>query len=360
MKMKITYYLPLLAFVFLSSCSNEDAGLGPDSASDQINEIAGEMNTDVVTLVQSDGVDGARTLFDLIENSSHFGRIAPYQMDENRAFVTNQIGQISYSFTTGIARLLNQEPSDFTDNKGVYVWNFDLEDFERVGDSEFIVIVFPTEGSTTNNAEFRLTEFTIVEIDGDELPTSIKADLTIDEDPLIEEDPIIDLDFAVNYDANGNPESADISLDVIPFALQIQFDDTQASTTSLAVTLLLEGENLVGVDVDVEFDSEDKLEPKSVSGEVSYRTLRIVGSVSDEEMDNSIDSNPNDYIDLELFIGDDKAGDIVFVLEEIEEDGHVYEDYVPYVQYSDGSQEKLEDILQPVIDEIEAALEDFE
>jgi len=357
--MKIKYFLPVLSIIFLASCSNdENAELG--NASDQINAIAGELNDDVVTLVQSDGVNGARTLFDLIENSNQFGRVSPYQMDENRALVTNQIDRISYSFTAGIARLLNEEPADFAENKGVYVWNFDLEDFEKTDDSEFIVLAFPTEGSTTNNAEFRLTEFTVIEIDGEELPTTIKADLSIDNDPLVDEDPVIELDFVVNYSADGNPEVADIYLVAIPFALDITFDDSETSTTSLAVALLLNSESLVAVDVDVEFDSEAKLEPKTISGEVSYRTLRIVGSVSDDQMDNSLDSDPNDYIDLALFVGEDKKGDIVFLFEEIIEDGEIYEDYVPYVEYADGSKEKLEEILEPVIDEIEVLLEDFE
>ncbi|MEP1094534.1 MAG: hypothetical protein ABJG78_05460 [Cyclobacteriaceae bacterium] len=357
--MKIKYYLPVLSIIFLAACSDENS-TDPKSSAAEINAIAGELNDDVVTLVKSDGVKGARTLIDLIDNSTQFGRVSPYQMDENRALITNQIGQISYSFTTGIARLLNEEPADFAENKGVYVWNFNLEDFEKVEASEFIVIAFPTEGSTTNNAEFRLTEFTVIEIDGEELPTTIKADLTIDDDPLVDEDPIIDLDFVVNYSADGNPEAADIYLVAVPFALDITFDDSEASTTSLAVTLLLNSENLVGVDVDVEFDSEAKLEPKSISGEVSYRTLRIVGSVSDDQMDNSQDGDPNDYIDLALFVGEDKAGDIVFVFEEIVEDGETYEDYVPYVEYADGSKDKLEEILEPVIDEIEELLEDFE
>ncbi len=343
--MKIRYYLPVLCVIFLASCSSEENGLGPENASDQINEVAGELNDDVVTLVQSDGVDGALTLIDLIDNSSHFGRIAPYQMDDNRAYVTNQIGQISYSFTTGIARLLNEEPADFVENKGVYEWNFDLEDFEKTEESDFIIIHFPTEGSTTNNAKFRLTEFTVVEIDFEELPTSIKADLTIDEDPLVEEDPIIDLVFAVNYDTNGNPETADISLDVIPFALEVDFDDTETSTTSLAVTLLLEGENLVGVDVDVEFDTADKLEPVFIEGYVQYLRLKILGDIN---LTFNIDTDdPNDFVNLELLISEEKAGDIV------------YDEDLAYVQYSDGSRELLEEILQPVIDEIDQVIEDI-
>ncbi|MEP5610826.1 MAG: hypothetical protein ABJP45_01190, partial [Cyclobacteriaceae bacterium] len=224
--MKIKYYLPILSIIFLAACTSEES-TDPKNSSAEINAVAGELSDDVVTLVQSDGVNGARTLIDLIENSDKFGRVSPYQMDENRALVTNQIDRIAYGFTTGVARLLNEEPADFVEYKGVYVWNFDMEDFEKTEDSEYLVLAFPTEGSTTNNAEFRLTEFTVIEIDGDELPTSIKADLTIDEDPLVDEEPIIALDFVVNYSADGNPEAADIYLVAIPFALDITFDDSE-------------------------------------------------------------------------------------------------------------------------------------
>lgn len=353
--MRFRYYLPVLMAFLIASCGNEeDNSLDSVNASAQINAIAGEMNDDVVTLVQSEGVNGALSLVDLIENSAELGRVTPYEVLENRSFVANQINKISFSFTEGVAVALGQEPDDFTEIKGVYEWNFDLEDFEKTGESDFLIILFPVEESTTNNGEFRLTEFTVVEIDGEELPTSIQADLSVDGSK------VIDLDFSVNYDSVGNPETANITLDVLPFALNLTFDDTQAQATSLAVTLFLEGSSLMGVDVDIMFDSEEKLEVNSVAGEVSYLDLRIVGSINDDQMDNSDDSNPNDYIDLALFIGENKAGDIVFILEEIIEDGQTYEDWVPYVEYTDGTQEKLEDILQPVIDEIEDAFEDLD
>ena len=74
--------------IFLVVCSTDDGGgLGPENASDQINAIAGELNDDVVTLVQSEGVNGALSLIDLMENSEEFGRVSPYHPDENRALV---------------------------------------------------------------------------------------------------------------------------------------------------------------------------------------------------------------------------------------------------------------------------------
>lgn len=352
--MKTRYYLPvLLALLMACSDENESNELSAENASDQINSIASEMNGDVVTLVQSEGIDGALTLVDFVDNSTQLGRVSPYQADESASLVMQKAGVIAHYFTYGISALLGEEPDFFIENKGVWEWNFDLDDFERVDDAEAIIIRFPSEGSMVNNAEFGLTEVEVVYIDEEELPTSIQAYLTVDEVKYI------DLDFLVNYTADGFPETADISLDVLPFSLEVSFDDTQVTLTSLAATLLLEGENLIGVDVDVEFESEAKVEPILIAGEVSYRTLRIVGSVSNTEMDNSEDSDPNDYVDLALFIGDEKVGDIVFELEEIVEDGQVYEEYIAYVEYADGTRENLEDIFAGVIDEIETTFDDI-
>ena len=92
--MNIKYYIPVLLIIFLSACTTDDGGgLGSDNASDQINAIAGELNDDVVTLVQSDGVDGVISLIDLINSSEEPGRVSPYQTAENRALIvinTNQ------------------------------------------------------------------------------------------------------------------------------------------------------------------------------------------------------------------------------------------------------------------------------
>ena len=354
--MKIKNYLPALlaVLIFVTSCSENEPDDGIDNASAEINAIAGEMNQDVVTLVQSEGVNGALSLVDLMNNSLEFGRISPYQADENRAFIAQKIDFIDHYFTSGIAVTLGEEPAEFTDIKGVYAWDFTLQDFVKVEESDILVIAFPVDESTTNNGEFRLTEFTVVFIDGYEYPKTIKADLSIDDVEYI------NLDFAVSYSSIGDPESADIFLKVLPFALDVKFDDTQSTSSSLAVTMLLEGENLIGADATVTYTSTDKLEPVSVSGEVFYKNLRIVGSISDTEMDNSVEGNPNEYIDLDLFLGDQKAGDIVFELEEITEDGFTYEDYVPYVLYGDGTKEKLEDILLPVIEEIEDVFEDLD
>jgi hypothetical protein len=61
--------------------------------------------------------------------------------------------------STANARISGDEPFNFNENKGVYEWNFQEEIFVRTDDSEVMEIWFPTEGSATNNAEFRMTAY---------------------------------------------------------------------------------------------------------------------------------------------------------------------------------------------------------
>lgn len=334
--------------MLLASCSSDEGGgdIPSEDASAQLNAVAASMNDDVVSLVQSEGVQGALSLIDFLDSSKEFGRITPYQSDESKALILQHSERLAHYFTLGVNNLLGEEPKDITELKGVYEWDPILNDFNKVEESDILEIRFPVEESETNNGVFRLLEVELVEIDFDELPTIIVADLSVDGTKYI------DLDFSVNYSSEAAPEKADIELTVLPFALDVFFDDTQATTSSLDATLLLEGANLVGIDVDVEFDSEQKVEPISIAGEVSYGELRIVGSFSDTEMDDSAEGDPNDYFDLDLFIGLDKAGDIVFVFD------NSIEDYVAYVQYADGTQENLEDILEDAIAELEDVFEE--
>jgi len=61
-------------------------------------------------------------------------------------------------------------------------------------------------------------------------------------------------------------------------------------------------------------------------------------------------------MDVFFYIDGDKVGEIVLILEEIEEG---YDDYVPYIILNDGSEVALEEVLEPILEEIEIELEEI-
>ena len=337
--MKINYFFPVL-IILLAACSKDDNNgqLDASRASDEISVVASDMSGDVVTLIQSEGVKGAVALVDLLNVSTGLGRTSSFENDTDRALAARQAVKIGNFFSAKVVNLVETDPASIATVTGVYEWNSDTQDFDLIEESDILIIHFPVEDSPTNNGEFKLLAYESIDSEGEELPTTIQAELFVDEVKYI------DLDFSANYSVDGAPEMADISLDVLPFSVEFSFNDTEAVSSSVSTAILLEGDHLVGVDVEVGFETEQKLTPTIMEGFVQYRGLKIAGSV---DLTYTGEGDPNQFFNLDLLINEEKAGDIVFV-----------ED-IAYVVYEDGSKEMVEEILATVIAEIETLLENL-
>lgn len=342
-------------FVF-TGCENDDeekkTDLTVEEASALVHSSADKMGDDVVSLVESEGMQAMVDFVKMLEGSEVIGgRVSQKEWTKER------LNLITQYFVNGpAARTNNAQPTTFDDIKGLYEWNPEIQDFDKE-ESEFFIVKFPTEGSEVNNAELKISDLqfvTIREVDGDivdeyEVPSIIIGYLKVDDVTYIE------LDFEVNWSSEGFPEKADVSLLVKPFTFVLSFDDTFAKSASLLTSISLDNDLVVGVDLTVEFETDAKEEPVYFEGSVNYRDLKIAGNV--DITDIAEDADPNDFINLTLFAGETKVGDIVFVLEEIEPG---FEDYVAYVEYEDGSRENLEEILEPVLMEIEDIFEELD
>ncbi|SNT19869.1 hypothetical protein SAMN05421640_2807 [Ekhidna lutea] len=345
----------LLGLFILSGCNNDDeknVDLTADDAKALVNNSADKLGDDVVSLVESDGAQAVIDFANLLEGSAVIGgRVSEKEWTKGRL---NLI--IQYFVNGPAARTSNDDVTSLEDIQGLYEWNPEIGDFDKA-ESEFFIVKFPTEGSETNNAELKISALEFVKITEDHgeyvdeyyLPSIIVGYVKVDETTVIE------LDFEVNWSSVGAPEKAEVSLFVSPFNFELSFDDTFAQKSSILSSISISDELIVAIDLSVEFESAEKEEPVYFEGSVTYRDLKIGGDVDVRDLPE--DADPNDFINLALFSGDTKVGDIVFELEEIEPG---FEDYVAYVEYSDGTKENLEDILEPVLQEIEETFEEFE
>ncbi len=346
---KLLVLLTLGLFVFTSCESDEEKGGDIDSneAKALVDNSADAMEQDIVSLVESEGVNAIIDFADLLDGSE----VINGRVDQSK-WTKERLSLIAQYFVNGPAGRVNvDEPTSFDDIKGLYEWNPDIQDFDKEA-SEFFIVRFPAGESETNNAELKISELefeTIIEVYEDfvdeyEVPSKIEAYLKVDDVTLIE------LSYLVDWSENGNPEKADIELFVSPFTFSLSFED--ALTKSSLLTSVKKGDDIITqVDLDVTFEDETKEEVLLVEGSVQYRSLKIAGSIDPREIPE--DGDPNEYIKLALYSNNDKVGDIVFVFEE--EVG----DYVAYVEYADGSREDLELILEPVLQEIEEIEDEF-
>ncbi|GAB4232101.1 MAG: hypothetical protein Tsb0034_04790 [Ekhidna sp.] len=335
----------LLPLIFVG-CKDDKVSEAPtpEEASVQLNNLANQAETDVVTLIESEGVRGMQHLLELAESFDFSARKKDQR--EIKMFLNELTQSLIYGPN---ARVTEDDDLSFDQIKGLYEWNPTTETFDE-SESDFFIVRFPTEGSATNNAELKISELefvTIKEDNGDfideyQLPSAIDAYLKVDDETVIE------LDASIDWSSDALPEKVDLVLFVDPFTFTLGFDESFPQMSSLVTSVKLEDEVILGVDVDVEFTSSDKEDPKKIEGFIQYYNLKIAGSVDAESLDNDPEADPNDHINLELLLDDAKVGDIMF------------EDDLAYVVYADGSKELLEELLQPVIDEIEDLLSDFE
>ncbi len=338
---KIPYIL--LSIFILASCTeeNDPDELGSEEASAAIHETADDISDDIITLVNSDGAESISTLLDFIFESSEFSDIE-FRKDETKARIL-EIGKLFGSLPA--ARVSNDQfPLEFP--TGVYEWDELEEDFVFLEESENLVLKFPVGESEDNNGIFTLSELAF---DSNDLPTDIAAMVTVD-DVLM-----VDIDFRVNWSADEFPETADIYVFVNPFTFDLNFNDTADTSSTLDASIAIGNDVIAAIDLVAHYETILKVFPSDVEGSVEYRGVKITGGIDILAADQSVDGDPNDFIDLALYVEDQKIGNIIFILES---DGTM-EYYEPYILYLDGTEESLEDIMDVLLEDAEDALMSF-
>lgn len=350
MKKSLIYLFSAL-IIFMSSCDEKEVetqGMKSDDAKVAIQTVSEDLAVDLIDLTQSKGIIGVKSLFSLIVGIDPFtGGRTEINKEEYLLILKEKANalRIIFSPEKSIKGKMEEGLFLFEENKGEYDWNFIEEQFVKVAASEFIILNFPSQGSETLNATLRITnyeEMVMVDEFGEYYaPTSIEGDLTIDNNL------VVDLKFELSYDDMSEPSEGSLYLFLSPFTLQYQF--VNASDKILLTASIAKGDEVI-VDIDLEatiIDEEGFTTISGVNGSVQYRDVKVAGSLKYTESEN-----PNDFIDLKIYVNDQLLGEVVFVEEadEFSEDGM---EFYPYIRYSDGSRERLEDVFEPVIIEVE-------
>lgn len=357
---RLSIYLLFVVALVAAGCGDDDeqstAVLKPGEAKVSMDKMSTDMTGDIVGITQAEGVEAIGDLFSLTELSDPFsGRIEDGKAA--RVWLKNHASEFKSIFISekvGFARTA-EEGFDFNGNKGVYDWNASTEQFEKTTTGGNIIeINFPAAESATNNVKLQITAYAEQafedEFDFYYMPTSLSANLSVDNVKQVE------ITFSAEYNQDGVPVSGNVSLFLNPYTFAIGFDDTSATRVTGSVSIKEGTTTIVAASTTINFADADKETVNTASGFVQYRNVKIQGDIDAEGYETANNPDINDYVNLALYDGNSKIGDIVFVVEMV--DG--YEEDVPYVQYADGSKEKLEDILQPVIDKLEAFSDDVE
>lgn len=345
-----------LALVFsMSSCdSDDDKGgnqLSKDAARAEITSFNSTAATDLRGLASADGMEALKDLFVLVDQDDPLGRIAADRKTV-RGFLKHKGKQFRNIFVPASinGRVKGDEPFYFEEHTGVYAWDEAESVFVREGDSESIVILFPTEGSNVNNAALEIEEYE-EKLFEDEFetyyePTRVLASLLVDD----EEQASLDLDM--DFDESGFPVEASIEVSILPYSAKLTFDESNATSSTIEVSLKQGQTVLIGAGVTVKYSNSSKSEESlsKIDGHLQFKTMKLQGTI-DFSKANSDEFDLNDLIKLSLLSNNKKIGDIVFE--------YVNDEPVPYLKYADGSKEKLETAFEPLVEELEDLSQDL-
>ncbi|QSE99025.1 hypothetical protein [Fulvivirga lutea] len=356
---KFSIYMLCVMTLIATGCGDDDESgtpqLGVVEAKESMDDFSDDLTTDIVSITQSEGIEAVGELFSLTSLSDPFnGRV---DHESTKEWFKNRAASFKTIFSpkkVGFSRT-DEDGFNFAANVGVYEWNASIEEFEKTSsEGQIIVIKFPAEGSATNNAQLRITSFEEEQFEDEfevyYMPTDVSADLSVDGTKQIE------LVFSAEYNNDGDPISGTISLFLMPYTFAISVDDSSSASTTANFTIKEGVEVIMSTSTKIIFVNTAKEEVKNLEGAVTYRSLKISGNINVEGIESSENVDYNNFVKLVLFDNNNKIGDIVFVTEI--EDGEEYD--VAYVKYADGSKEKLEDILAPVIEEFESFEDEVE
>lgn len=358
---KSLMYLIMLTVLFWS-CSKEDASdtveVDSVSAKNSLEQMSGSVEMDVVEMVNAHGTKTLTTLIDLlIEGEFSSGRIAPQSKSVMKRFKKRlQSIQIAFLPVSVVEEKNNGgEGFNFQDYVGVYEWDSNTEEFIKTETvTDIILIKFPTEGSSINNAVFRVLEYDEQKIQDEFseyfLPTKIVADLLVDD--VLE----TSLNYDMAFDTSGLPSAGIIKLFVAPFDYELKLDNSLSHASIFSTAIKRDQLTICSSHVQLDFATTSKEKVNELSGNVIYGRYKIEGNLDVQSLDElKEEEDINDFIQLQVFDNEIKIGDILFEKVQGSE-----EEYDAFIIYPDGSKESLEIYLQPILDAIEDLILEIE
>ncbi len=377
---------------------------GDDSASVELSanlvqETADAMDGDATALVNSEGMKAAMDFLELMNdgdfNSRSMYSNASITKDIISIMKSNFIPTVSYSAAEDSSDLEDDYEDDNEDDvmdpeemkNFTLTWNSSEKNWDAEEDrtDNKIVFIYPTKGSSSNNATLTIhnieTEEFIFEDScwyengmgewvGEDCTDTIYQPSKIKLDLVVSGTKYVDVDIALDFDVEGEPTSVDAMIEVLPF--KVEFDALRTSSTlDGSFKFSKNGNVVVDILADVDMkeiedgDGETEMAPDAVVG--SFRMFGLKLEVSASDIVETIESIENDEISEDEAIekvnqmadaiiyahpSGTKIGEIILTkLDSVDEWGDQV--IMPAVMFNDSTIKPLDQVMQPLLETIE-------
>jgi len=371
MKKILAMMLMMAAVLFFACSDDEEEMLTTDEAKTELEQVSTDMSTYMNEMESSDGMAALNALM-----------AKPYPFNDvkstNYSSVLKDIQK--YLLPANYLDLQSKEKSgaevdrfNFDHWAGTYEWDAEHEmwvpDFGNPADK--IIIYFPTEGSTTNNATLTIHTYEDTEItETDDYgtytwyePTKIVADLYVGDVKVV--DIAMNANWITSGETAGEPTSMDVSVYLTPFEFTVDFSHS-GNNASVGASIIFDNSQLFSTGLTAFFE-EPELDdtPLTINGYLQFFNVRFNVSINAktiEEIFEDMEEEPYPYntpeelvaalnkeFDANVTVDGVKAADIELAVNE-----NTQAIDIVFV-YSDGSTESA----QPYFSSFASSLETF-
>jgi hypothetical protein len=373
---KLFAMMLMLASVLFFACSDDEGGtLSPDEAKTELDQTSTDMATYMDEMENSDGMVALDSLMAkpypfVVTKSANYTNV--FKNIREYLLPTNYLDQKSNE--KGVA----EEHFNFTAWVGTYTWNATDQnwDIQSNNPSDKIIIHYPTEGSTSNNATLTIHSYEDVLItETDEYgtytwyePTNIVADIYLNDINVV--DISMNATFETSGESAGEPISLDATAYLVPFEFTIDFGQS-GTTASADVAIKYENSQIFSAGISAVFESDNMEEsPVNISGYIQLLKVRVNASINVQNFETVIDTmnsdNPpyasveealnaiNNEIDAYVTVDGVKAADIELAYDEATQAIDVV------FVYSDGSTESASSYFESFATDLETFFTNLE
>lgn len=313
--MKKIYVLALCAsfFMNLSSCKSNEEEETETSTTLTIEEGKKELEDNTLELLDKvENFKNNNALNEIVELAEYLSSESALKSGSFQKKTLNTLSNISdiktsnnefLIFNAKQATTIISDSSlidDFNDEKGIYNWNTETEEFDKTGDSDDIIYnVVYNNGKT---AVFSFTDFSTTYAGSDndeELPTLVKANLKINGNIVFSQD------FSATFQ-NGQllPEKINNKTTVGDFSFTTTHKNSNNATIQQDFEFKLNNDVIMGFNLstkgnfsnDLDGDVEDVLDNMSMSFQFLDATLSM--NAKDDGFDSDKELSIDEQIDL--------------------------------------------------------------
>lgn len=277
MKKLITMML-MMASVFFFACSEDSEDkLSKDVAKTEITQVSTDLSAKLTEMTETEGMVAMGALMSMPDPF-----VSTTKSNEKFEVLNNiQKYLLPYNYVKKSSEksAFDADPFDFDTYVGTYTYhNTPFPYWEIVPGGDKIVITFPSDTShlDVNDAVLTLYNYDEILLDGDYLPTDIKADL------YISETKVIDIDLTVVWFENGEniaePTSLDAKVYLIPFEFTGNFVNT-STAASIDFAISYENAQFFSVGVGAAWENAGDSIPSNINGYLQIFEVKLQADV---------------------------------------------------------------------------------